>query len=88
MYDRGMVFKGFQETKLEYFTETWLDQIGSRPYFFKLISDSHGRSSGLLVGMISEFYDVQEVEEGNYFVIFMIEQRDNLSGLITYDREI
>jgi hypothetical protein len=51
--DYGLDFIGIQETQLEIFRDSWLEQLGARQNFFWHAAASNGRSGGILVGVRS-----------------------------------
>jgi hypothetical protein len=65
-------FIGIQETQLEVFRDSWLDQLGARQSFSWHVAASNGRSGGILVGFRSENFDILEVEQGLHFVRFYL----------------
>jgi exonuclease III len=70
--EHGVDFIGIQETQLEVFRDSWLEQLGARQSFYWHAAPSNGRSGGILVGVKSEKFDVLEVEQGLHFVRFYL----------------
>jgi hypothetical protein len=68
----GLDFIGIQETQLESFRESWLDQLCARQNFFWHVAASTGKSEGILVGVRTDKYNVTEVEQGFHFVKLLI----------------
>jgi hypothetical protein len=55
-----------------------LEQIVARQDFFWYVSPSHGRFGGILVGVKNPEYEgVLEVDEGEFFVRCMMENKEN-----------
>jgi exonuclease III len=70
--EHGVDFIGIQETQLEVFRDSWLEQLGARQSFYWHAAASNGRSGGILVRVRSEKFDVLEVEQGLHFVRFYL----------------
>jgi hypothetical protein len=68
--DYGLDFIGIQETQLEVFRDSLLEQLGARQKKLWHIVASNGRSGGILVGVRADKFDVGEIEHGLHFIRF------------------
>lgn len=77
IYEQHIDFLGIQETQLQDFQDSWLEQIEARQDFFWHFLPSNGRSGGLLLGIRSLELTVRLIESGQHCLRAQIQNNNS-----------